>query len=185
VTLDRVEVHMGRGCEVYLTPLPGGEVNVAVLFERAPAGVAGVDALLAFGLERHPRAARHLGVRTTPPAARSLDGRREDPLARGGLFAAGDAGRLVDPIVGCGVSIALRTGRLAARAAHARLAGRPAEAVDRSYALAFARECTARRALAGFLRRGDAHPRLARAVAGLLRRMPVATRSMARIAGGV
>lgn len=188
--LDRVEVHMGGGCEVYLTPLPGGVLNVAVLFEGRPegsgelGGAAGAEALLGWALARHPAAARRVGVLTTPPEARTLVRVPPRTVAEGGAFLVGDAGGVVDPIVGCGVTIALRTGALAAHAARALLGGRPGAEVSRGYAAAFRREGTARHALATLLRRGNDHPRLARAVVALLRRTPRATRALARIASG-
>ena len=98
--LDRVEVHMGRGCELYLTPLPDDLVNVALLVERAPEGVAGAVALLAWGLARHPEAQAHLGAIVTPPGARALDARRPRRASEAGAFLAGDAAGAVDPIVG-------------------------------------------------------------------------------------
>ena len=182
--LDRVEVHLGFGCEVYLTPLPEGRVNVALLFERAPKDVAGPAALLAWGLARHPSAAARLGALVTPPALRPLESRRPRRPSERGAFLVGDAGRLVDPIVGCGVTIALTTGLLAARGAAARVRGADPASVDRAYAAAFRRQCAGRHALATCLRRGDAHPRLARTVARVLRRVPRAGRVLARIAGG-
>jgi flavin-dependent dehydrogenase len=182
--LDRVEVHMGRGCEVYLTPLPGRLVNVAVLFERTPPDVPVLEDLLGWAVDRHPAAAARLGTTTTPPSARPLAREKPRTVAEGGAFLAGDAGGLVDPIVGCGVAIAVVTGVLAARAAAAIVAGRDPAQVSRSYAAAFRRESAARHALATVLRAGDAHPRLARAVAGLVRRMPRFGRALARVAAG-
>ncbi len=91
----------------------------------------------------------------------------------------------MDPIVGCGTTIALRTGVLAARAAAALPPAPPAPAVERAYARAFRRESLARHALASLLRRGDGHPRLAAAVVGVLRRAPRVARSLVRVAAGV
>ncbi len=182
--LDRVEVHMGRGCEIYLTPLSGGLVNVALLVEHAPAGVAGVDALLAWGLARHPAAARHLGELATPPSGRSLARACPRSVAEGGAFLAGDAVGSVDPILGCGITIALRTGVAAAQGAHALLAGGEPRAVERAHAVAVRRECGARHLLASLLRTGDAHPRLARAFVSVLGRTPRAARVLASVASG-
>lgn len=182
--LDRVEVHMGRGCEIYLTPLPDDLVNVALLVERAPEGVAGAVALLAWGLARHPDAQVHLGAVVTPPGARALDGRRPRRASEAGAFLAGDAAGAVDPIVGCGVTIALRTGVAAARGADALLGGASPADVDRAYAATVRRERAARHALASLLRLGDAHPHLARSFVAVLRRAPRAARTLARIAAG-
>ena len=182
--LDRVEVHMGRGCEIYLTPLPEGEVNVSVLFERRPEGVEGADALVAFALDRHPLAAARLAAETTPPTARALPTRAPGPAADRGAFLAGDALGAIDPILGCGVTIALRTGVLAARAVRATLSGARRGAVAAWYAAACRRERRARHVLASLLRVGDGHPRLARLVVGALRALPATTREMARVAAG-
>lgn len=182
--LDRVEVHMGHGCEVYLTPLPDGLVNAAVLVERSPDGVPGADALLRWALERHPAAAARLGALVTPPAGRALGGTSATWVARAGLLRIGDAGGAVDPIVGCGVTIALRTGVAAARAVAATVRGRPADAVARAFAAFSRRERAARRALATLLRQGDRRPRLARAVASALRRLPRVSAALVRVASG-
>src|SRR6185436_11783812 len=70
--LGRVEVHLGGESEVYLTPLAGGRINVAVLRDELPArGRAGAD-WLAAALREHPRAAACLGEWLTPPEARAL-----------------------------------------------------------------------------------------------------------------
>ncbi|MFO0931816.1 MAG: lycopene cyclase family protein [Planctomycetota bacterium] len=182
--LDRVEVHFGHGCEVYLTPLPGAVVNVAVLFERPPADARGPEGLLAAALARHPAAAERLGDVVTPPEGRPILRRVPRPVAAHGAFLAGDAAGAVDPIVGCGVSIALRTGVCAARAATAFVRGARADLVDRRYAAAVRAESAARQVLATALRRADRHPRLARFTVGALTRMPAVARALARVAGG-
>jgi flavin-dependent dehydrogenase len=182
--LDRVEVHVGNGCEVYLTPLPGGVVNVAVLFERAPTGVAGPDRLLGWALGRHPAAAAAPGAAVTPPAARGHARARPRAAAGRGAFAVGDALGRVDPILGCGVTIAVRTGVLAARAAARLLAGADAGLVARAYARACRRESRGRHALAEALRAAGRHPRLARGAVAAIARLPRAARALSRVAAG-
>lgn len=182
--LDRVEVHFGRGCEVYLTPLPGAVVNVAVLFERPPPDVRGPEALLAEALARHPAAAARLGDVVTAPEGRAIVRRVPRACSARGAFLAGDALGAVDPIVGCGVAIALRTGVTAARAAAAFVRGAAPARVDRRYATHVRGESRARHLLASLLRRADGHPRLARWSVGALARMPAVARAVARVAGG-
>jgi flavin-dependent dehydrogenase len=182
--LERVTIHVGWGCAVYLTPLPDRLVNVAVLFEHAPEEVGGPDALLAWALARHPAAGEHLGTLVTPPVGRALGHVRPRTPAAAGVFLAGDAGGAVDPIVGCGVAIALKSGVLAARGAAAIVAGDDPRAVLRRYVAAYRRESRARHVLASLLRWGEARPRIARAVVSLLGRMPRAADGLARIAGG-
>ena len=131
-----------------------------------------------------PRRREHLGDLVTPPTGRALGHVRPRTPASPGVFLAGDAGGAVDPIVGCGVAIALRTGVLAARGAAEIVAGQDPRAVMRRYVAAYRRESRARHVLASLLRWGEARPRVARAVVSLLGRMPRAADRLARIAGG-
>lgn len=180
--LDAVEVHLGRTSELYLTPLPAGRVNVAVLADERPSGLS-PEAWLAAALREHPRAARHLGAWITPPEARALGRRRARRVAEAGAFLAGDATGGVDPVLGCGVAIALVTGLAAGRSAAAWLAG-GGEAVERAYARLVARETRVRRGLARGLVLLGGRPRLQRSVAGLLRLAPGLVRGVAgRVAG--
>lgn len=121
--LDGVEVHLGRGCEVYLTPLAGGRVNVAVLLDDADGDA---NALLARALAAHPAAARVVGAVATEPVSMPIRaGWRRLPGApdTSGVLACGDALACVDPILGAGVGLALESGRLAGERALRVLAG--------------------------------------------------------------
>lgn len=181
-TLDAVEVHLGRTCELYLTPLPGGRVNVAVLADERPAGLD-PRAWLALALAEHPRAAARLGARVTEPEARALARRAVLAVAEDGAFLAGDATGGVDPVLGCGVAVALVTGLAAGRAAAARVAGGGNE-VERGYARLVARETRMRRGLARGLVFLAGRPRLQAGVVELLTRMPALVRGVAgRVAG--
>jgi len=180
--LDAVEVHLGRTTELYLTPLPGGRVNVAVLADERPRGLT-PEAWLAAALAEHPRAAAKLGAWVTAPEARALGRRRARRVAEEGAFLAGDATGGVDPVLGCGVAVALVTGLAAGRAAAAWLAGGGA-AVERDYARCVARETRVRRGLARGLVLLGRRPRLQSGVVGLLRLAPAVVRSVAgRVAG--
>ncbi len=181
--LEQVEVHIGRGPEVYLTPLPEGLVNAAVLYSKLPARVHGSAALVEHALALYPQARARIGAIETPPSSRRL-GAASRRVAGSSTFAVGDAGGGVDPILGCGVSIALATGLLAAKSAAEIAAGAAPSAVERRYARAYARETSQRRRLAGFLRLTSRFEWSARAVVTLGRLAPSASAALAHIALG-
>ncbi len=180
--LEGVEVHLTPTCEVYLTPLSGPSVNAAILFERPPDGAHGTEELVAYALESAPAAKRALGDLATLPEAKRLDRTRPQRAAADGLFLAGDAGAAVDPIVGCGVTIALRSGILAARAASELVLGREARIVERRYEKALVRVSRVRRALAESLRYLAAHPRVLYSVARIGGLRPELLQPLLRIA---
>jgi flavin-dependent dehydrogenase len=180
--LDAVEVHLGRTCELYLTPLPRGRANVAVLADERPAGLD-PRAWFAQALREHPRAAARIGELVTEPEARALGRREVLRAAEDGAFLAGDATGGVDPVLGCGVAVALVTGLAASRAAAARLAGGGSE-VERGYARLVARETRVRRGLARGLVFLAGRPRLQAGVVEVLTRLPALVRGVAgRVAG--
>jgi flavin-dependent dehydrogenase len=182
--LDSVEVHLGddSGCEIYLTPLPERRVNAAVLFHRAPEGVRGASTLLEWALARHPRAESCLGELLTAPRGQTLALQRPTRLAEEAVFLVGDAGGSVDPILGCGLTIALRSGIHAALAAEQLADGASAPEVERLYTRRYREEAHARRRLAGALVHLSTRPRFARAAAALLRRTPLALELLVRVA---
>ncbi len=181
--LADVEVHLGSECELYLTPLPDGWINVAALFDVAPRGIHGAARLLERALDQHPLARAQLGLQVGPAEARALDHPLPRRTSDGTSFLVGDAGGGIDPILGCGLAVALRTGIEAARAARARLDGRPRERVRADYERFYAREVRARRALSSFLRAAARHAALARTLARVARASPLLTRALVRIAG--
>jgi flavin-dependent dehydrogenase len=75
----------------------------------------------------------------------------------------------VDPILGCGVSLALASGVCAAHAARARMDGTSSEAVARRYAREWRAMSAGPARLARALRFLAAHPRCAEAAARVLR----------------
>jgi flavin-dependent dehydrogenase len=180
--LDAIEVHLGRTCELYLTPLPRGRVNIAVLADERPAGLD-PRAWLAQALAEHPRAAAKIGARVTEPEARALGRRAALVVAEDGAFLAGDATGGVDPVLGGGVALALVTGLAAGRAAAARLAGGGSE-IERGYARLVARETRVRRSLARGLVFLAGRPHLQAGVVELLTRLPVLVRGVARRVAG-
>jgi flavin-dependent dehydrogenase len=181
--LEHVEVHLGKTSEVYLTPLGQGRVNVAVLLTGAPDGERSSSAWLAAALQEHPRAARLLGELVTAPEARVLERALPRRVAAGGAFLAGDAAGGVDPVLGCGVAIALVTGLGAASAAQGVLL-RGSGAEERAYADLVRQETRFRRALANGLLILARHPRMQAGVARFLRAWPAAGAGLARRVAG-
>jgi flavin-dependent dehydrogenase len=182
--LEHVEVHLGRTSEIYLTPLGQGRINVAVLLDGRPDGERSSSAWLAAALREHPRAARVLGDWVTAPEARALDRVLPHRVAAAGAFLAGDAAGAVDPVLGCGVAIALTTGLAAARAAEGALA-QATGAEERAYADLVRRETRVRRALANGLLLLARHPRLQESFARFLGAWPAAGAGLARrVVGG-
>lgn len=181
--LARVEVHLGRGSEVYLTPLPGNRINVAVLRDELPEGEHSSAAMLAAALREHPRVRPVLGAWVTPPEGRALSRARPRRVAEAGAFLAGDASGGVDPVLGCGVAIALTTGLAAAEAAR-QVSSTGSGAPERRYARFVRRETSLRRAVASGLAFLAAHPRAQQGFARLLAAWPAGgQRLAARIAG--
>jgi flavin-dependent dehydrogenase len=180
--LGRVEVHLGRASEVYLTPLPARRINVAVLCDR-PAGERSSAGWLAAALAEHPRAARVLGAWVSAPEARALQRARPRAVAERGAFLAGDAAGGVDPVLGCGVAIALATGIAAARAA-VRVRAEGSGAPERDYARTLAHETRTRRAVAHGLTVLAAHPGLQELARGLFALWPSGVRRLARRVAG-
>ncbi len=170
--LDAVEVHFCRGSEVYLTPLPGNRINVAILVSGHHVRDGGAEAVLARALAEHPRAAQKLSTRITAPEGRLLGSSVPTCVARERTFLIGDAGGGIDPILGCGVTLALETGLLAAKAAAEILAGDDSGAPEQNYAMEYRRRTQTRRALAKFLIALSQRPLLARGTLGLARFSP-------------
>jgi 2-polyprenyl-6-methoxyphenol hydroxylase-like FAD-dependent oxidoreductase len=177
--LRRVEVHLGAGSEVYLTPLPQGRVNVAVLVAPAESEKGSSALWLERALDEHPRVREVLGPWTTPPESRALHRPRPRIVAERATFLAGDAAGGVDPVLGCGVAVALSTGLAAGRAA-ARVVRGEGEAPERDYALLVARETKVRRAAAACLTFLAGHPLIQELFAASLGRWPGGARRLAR-----
>jgi flavin-dependent dehydrogenase len=182
--LGSVEVHLGRGAELYLTPLPRGEINAAALLDGEDFEERGAAELFARVRALYPEAERCLGEPLTPPGLRRLAALPPPRLAGGGAFVAGDASGGVDPVLGCGVTVALCSGLSAGRAALELLAGQPEARVSRAHIRRLRRELLARRRLAGLLCWLGRHPRPLAALAAVLTRAPILTRlALALVAG--
>ncbi len=182
--LAEVEVHFGETCELYLTPLPDGLINAAALFDRVPRCGCGSHGLLEHALEQHGSARHHLGLRVSQPEARRLHHPPPRHTSDGDSFLVGDAGGGIDPILGCGLSIAVRSGIHAGRCVRARLDGLSHSRVAQVYERFYAREVVARRALAAVLRQAARHPTAARALARVARSSSLVTRALMRVAAG-
>jgi flavin-dependent dehydrogenase len=120
-----------------------------------------------------------------PVEARALDFRRPALVAAQRAFLVGDAGGGVDPVLGCGTTVALRTGLAAALGARALCDGVPAASVARDYERVYARETKARRRVAAFLIAASQSPRAARLVIALARALPSPTRALVGFAARV
>jgi flavin-dependent dehydrogenase len=183
--LDRVEVHFGGGYDVYLTPLPRGAINVVVLADFPCGSVPDAAELLAAGLARHPRAAVRLGQQLGRAESRALGLPWPRRLTDGRAFLVGDAGGAVDPILGAGMTVALRTGAQAAQALVSLQHGAAPADAARAFQRAGRSERRARHMLASSLRLVSRHDFLARQLARTLRLAPGLARHMAGIAAGV
>ncbi len=181
--LDGVIILLGDpNAQIYVTPLPNRRLNIALLMDRAPVE-GGAKRWLEFALS-HPELAPLAGALTTAPEVRSLARRSASAVARAGVFLVGDSAGGVDPVVGCGVSVALATGVAAARGARALIDGAAPRAVEREYARVVREETLARTALARALLALARRPRHARAVMRVLARVPRLGAAIARVAEG-
>jgi flavin-dependent dehydrogenase len=171
---DFVEVFLLGGGELYLTPLPGtGRATAALLLERSSlADVARGREAAVWRLARsHPSLAPRL--RRTVLDAPVLGLGPRSPSANrcedGPWLAAGDAAGAVDPLVGDGIGLALRGGRLAAEETDAALsgAGRPGR-----YAQRRRRMIRPKQRLASFALTMSRRPALARLAITALRTFP-------------
>lgn len=129
-----VEVFLIEDGELYLTPQPGeGRATLALLLARDAWPKAGRDeAFWAFARSHPALAPRLRSARLESPVAgrgplASAARRWEGP----GWLAAGDAAGGVDPLVGDGIGLALRGGRLAAEATESALRGEGAGGYSR------------------------------------------------------
>jgi len=180
--LDRVEIHMGGEAEIYLTPLADDYINVAVLFAAPPPGPRGARAWVERALDAHPAARRTLREIMGQPESRSLGRSHPRRLAAGGAFLVGDAGGGVDPILGCGLTVGLRSGIAAGVGAAEIVSGADPRRVSAAYTARYRSETRARRALARGLRFVAPHPSLARAALRLAKVWPAATRRLTELA---
>jgi 2-polyprenyl-6-methoxyphenol hydroxylase-like FAD-dependent oxidoreductase len=184
-----VEVHVGRDHEIYVTPLPEGQVLVAALAGQG-AVQGDAEATLRRWIALHPALRESLaGAEALSPA------RGRYPLVRGaragvapGAILLGDAAGNSDPITGGGISQALLSAELLASQLPAALRG-PDSHYDGEWLQEFDRR---RRALlrdyrwltAGLVEVARV-PMLARAMLHAMRARPAIMRHMVGVAAGL
>ena len=181
---DRLEIFVGRGYELYVAPLPGGELLLAALCDRA--ALAG-GALAAFErwIAAEPLLARWLDGATpiSDPAGRAPVTRRARAGFAPGAVLLGDAASATDPLTAGGIAHALVTAeRLAAYVPHILAHGDAATARfdrDRRRLLAPHDRLTA--TLVFLVGR----PWLARATMVCMRRVPGLMRTLLGVGGGI
>lgn len=100
---DTAEVHWGRGCQVFITPMAGNEVGVAVL-SCDPA------LRLEQALSRFPVLAEKLqgAVQTTRESGDTTGLRILPAITRGRVALVGDASGTVDAVTGHGLSLSFQ-----------------------------------------------------------------------------
>jgi menaquinone-9 beta-reductase len=140
---DRVEVHVGGGHELYVTPCEPGVVGVAALVEKplmsAGSGPPG-DRLRALIDGCAPLSVRLAGASPVDEALACGPLRvKSRAVWRGRAVLIGDAAGYVDAITGEGMSLALHTASLASDAIRAILGGDDVDAAFAGYAKARAR----------------------------------------------
>jgi flavin-dependent dehydrogenase len=116
VTPSVVQVFVGPGHELYLTPLPDGEVLVAALAERGPTEADARAAMRAWIAEHPPLDEMLRGAQpiSTPRGRFPLGHTARAGIAPGAVLL-GDAAGFSDPITGGGMAQALLSAELLAR----------------------------------------------------------------------
>ena len=108
-----VDVFLGRGHELYVTPLPGGEVLVAALADARRLGESAERSFRRWLLAEPELAKRLEGAKQTTPvlATSPLAAQTRNGVAPGFVLL-GDAAGFLDPITGGGMTQALMTAEL-------------------------------------------------------------------------
>lgn len=175
---DRVHIGFLGDGEVFVTPLPGGRISVAILgsetMARATRSVADLgDLVPELDLGRlepldAPQLLPHCGS----------DARQ---LYRDGLFLAGDAGAFLDPISGAGMTLASVSARVIADAVQrSRCEPAAAARIERDAERRFRRALRPYRQLTWFLRALSRSAALRRTTVAVLSRTPRALALLSR-----
>jgi flavin-dependent dehydrogenase len=165
-----VEAHFADGWQVVLTPVVGGELSVAALLEprRARELSMGAARWLSSSLRERGIDAGPIGEADAIPLVGGAQRLVDD-----GVLALGDAAGAVDPLVGCGISLALESAEAAAATILAALdGGGPRAAALSPYARARRRIERGPRQAARLALALARHPRLATAAGAALSRVP-------------
>jgi flavin-dependent dehydrogenase len=183
VTPPLVEVFVGAGHEIYVTPLPAGEVAVAALTADRDDNAR---KLFARWLGEHPALATLLdgAEQTTELAGQMPLESRARAGVRPGLALLGDAAGFIDPVTGSGMAQALTSAELLASiiAPHGLDASwERLEEFDRRRRLLLRDAGLLTRMVLGLARR----PLLARQALRLLRARPPLYQHLVGVAGGL
>jgi flavin-dependent dehydrogenase len=181
---DRVEVHVGGGHELYVTPCESGVVGVAALIEKPlmSAGHGSPAARLTALIDGcRPLAARLAGASPIDEALACGPLRvKSRSVWRGRAVLIGDAAGYVDAITGEGMSLALQTAAFASDAIGQILRGAPVDDAFSSYARRRARAFRDHALLTMGLVELARHPALAkRAIARLAKEPALFSRLLA------
>jgi 2-polyprenyl-6-methoxyphenol hydroxylase-like FAD-dependent oxidoreductase len=181
---DRIEIFVGKGYELYVTPLPDGELGLAAL---CPAGALtnGARAALLSWCAEEPRLAAWLDGATplTPPMGRASLTRRARAGFAPGAVLLGDAAFSRDPLTAGGIAHALVTAeRLAALVPYALTEGDSWLArFERDRRRLLRAHGWLTRALVGLVGR----PWLARATLRAMRAAPTVMATLLGVGGGI
>jgi flavin-dependent dehydrogenase len=175
-----VEVFVGEGHEIYLTPLPDGEVSVAALCAE-PDGNA--RALFGRWVAQHRELAAMLegAQQTTELAGQMPLESRARRGVRPGLVLLGDAAGFVDPVTGAGMAQALTSAELLAEVLTRGLEFERLEEFDRLRRVLLRDSIF----LTRLVRTLSRSPRLARHTLRLMHLQPALYRHLIAVAGGV
>jgi flavin-dependent dehydrogenase len=179
-----VEVFLGRGYELYVTPLPRGEILVAGLAEQEAVGGAAAASMRRWLAEQAPLSARLEGAEQISSliGMAPLSSQARAGVMRGAVLL-GDAAGFLDPITGGGMAQALLTAELLAGYITRRLGSGDAWL----WAFEHARRALLRdyQILTRMVLGLSAHPRLARGALRLLRATPALFTHLIGVSGGL
>lgn len=181
------ELYVFRGGYLGLSPVPGGLVNAAALIDPRAFGGSqpSAAAWIAAAARMHPELARRLeGARPVPGSEAAVSPFVPDtgPLAWAGCPLVGDAALRVPPLLGVGMSAALRSGLVCARFADRFLRGGiTEEAWRREYERFYRRECAGPLRLGRLLHAAFGLPAAARLLAAIGRAAPGRAAAVVRL----
>ena len=178
---SRVDLHFIPGGYLGVSPVEDGRVNVCALVEKRLVREAGAIVRTILG-ESYQQEWPFLYTGPLNPGGVIPGGRSGSSSAD--VLEAGDAVAFLDPFTGDGISLALRSGRLAAQAALRLLAGEGEAAVLASYGEELRRMCGRQFGLAKLLRFGAHRPWLEAPVSRLLASIPALRRAVFRVTRG-
>jgi 2-polyprenyl-6-methoxyphenol hydroxylase-like FAD-dependent oxidoreductase len=185
---DWVDVFVGQGHELYVTPLPNREFGVAALADAQPRGEPAERVFIRWALAQPELAARLKGAEQISDLAGAspLERRARSGVAPGIVFL-GDAAGSTDPITGGGMAQALMTAELLA--GHISSYLRASSNGNQAWLSAFDRERRAMlrnyRAVTRMTLWLAGHRRLAHGAVISLRFMPALFSHLLGICGGV